>query len=334
MIGGGRTDGRTGGEGGDAAGFGPGAVVDVDDFWRLEDFAVEGGFDGADAFVERRVRGPEAAEHGAETLREKEVADGGALVVRERGAHGVAGDFFEGAADAGGVARELDGGGVGEEFALAGDGGLDEAAEKIADVADDEEAEAGGADGDENAAGIFAVAGRSEAGATEGGEDAATDETEDEDAEDERGETQVEAHVAVEDVTELVGHDALEFVAGEFFEGAARDGDDGIGGGEAGGEGVDGGLVVEEVDGGHGNAGGEGHFFDDVEETALGEIGGVRMDLATADALGDGGTAAGELVPLIKGREADDGEGAEGDEAEEPGLPEGGGRGGELRAES
>jgi hypothetical protein len=117
-------------------------------------------------------------------------------------------------------------------------------------------------------------------------------------------------------VAELVGDDALEFVAREFFEGAAGDGDDGIGGGEAGGEGVDGGLVVEDEDAGHGDAGSEGHFLDDVEQAALGEIGGVRIDAASADALGDGGATGGELVPFIKRGEADDGESAEGDEGE------------------
>jgi hypothetical protein len=127
-------------------------------------------------------------------------------------------------------------------------------------------------------------------------------------------------------VAELVGDDALEFVAREFLEGAAGDGDDGIGGGETGGEGVDGGLVVEDVDAGHEDAGSEGHFLDDVEEAALGEIGGVRIDAASADALGDGRAAGGELVPLIEGSEADDGEGAEGDESEKFGLPEGGGK--------
>ena len=59
----------------------------------------------------------------------------------------------------------------------------------------------------------------------------------------------------------------------------------------------------------------------------------MRIDAASADALGDGGTAAGELVPFIKRGEADDGKGAEGDEGEELGLPERGG-GGELRAKS
>jgi hypothetical protein len=62
----------------------------------------------------------------------------------------------------------------------------------------------------------------------------------------------VEAHVAVEDVAELVADDALQFVAGELFERAAGDGDDGVARGEAGGEGVERGLVVEHVDGGTG----------------------------------------------------------------------------------
>ena len=142
----------------DAADLGPSVVVHIHDFRGIENLAVEAGLDGADPFLDGRVRGPETSEHGAETLGEKKVADGGTFLGREGGAHGIAGDFFEGAADAGGVAGELDGGGVGQKFALAGDGGLDEAPEEIADVADDQEAEAGGADGDENAAGVLTVA--------------------------------------------------------------------------------------------------------------------------------------------------------------------------------
>lgn len=249
------------------------------------------------------------------------MTDSGALGVVEGGAQRVAGDLFERAADTGRVAGELDRGGVGEEFALAGDGGLDEAAKKIADVADDEQTEAGRADRGNDAAGVFTVARRAESAAAEGRDDTSADETEDEDAEDERREAQVEAHVAVENMAELVGDDALEFVAGEFFQGAAGDGDDGIGRSEAGGEGVDGGLVVEDEDAGHHDAGGEGHFLNDVEQAAFGEIGGVRIDAAAADALGDGGTTGGELVPFIKRSEADDGEGAEGDEGEDLRLP-------------
>jgi len=99
-----------------------------------------------------------------------------------------------------------------------------------------------------------------------------------------------------------VADDALEFVACEFFESAAGNGDSGVGGGEAGGEGVDGGFVVEDKDGGHGHTGGESHFFHDIEQAALGEIGGVRIDAASADALGDGGTAGGGTRAIYEER--------------------------------
>jgi len=92
---------------------------DIDDLGGLDEGAVEVGFDGADTFVEGWVGRPEPAEAGTETLREKEVADGGTLGGVEGRAKGEAADLFEGAAEAGGIARELDGGGVGEKFTLA-----------------------------------------------------------------------------------------------------------------------------------------------------------------------------------------------------------------------
>lgn len=92
---------------------------EVDDFGWGRHLAVELGIDGADAFVEGRVGGPEAAEVGAEALGEKEVADGTALVGLDGGTKSEAADFFQCAAEATGVARELDGGGVGEVFALS-----------------------------------------------------------------------------------------------------------------------------------------------------------------------------------------------------------------------
>lgn len=155
----------------------------------------------------------------------------------------------------------------------------------------------------------------------EGPQDAAAGETEEQNAEYQRGEAHVEAHVAIEDVAELVADDALEFFAGEFFEGAASDGDDGVAGVEAGGECVDGGLLVHDVDGGHGDARRDGHFFDDVEEAAFDGVGGVGIDAATADAFSHGRAAGGELAPFIERGEAHDGEGEGGDAEEELGLP-------------
>ena len=215
---------------------GEGFAFDVDDGGRRDELAVPLRVDGADALVERRVRRPESAEEGAEALGEEEVRELRGVGVGQARTERVAADLFQGAGDAGGVARELDGGGVGEEFALARHGGLDEAAEEIAHVADDEQRETDGEDESDAAALALAVAARADAAAAEGAEDAATEEAEHENAEDDGGQLHVEPHVAVEDVGELVADDALEFVAREFFQRAARDGDSGVGGGEAGSE--------------------------------------------------------------------------------------------------
>ncbi len=103
----------------------------------------------------------------------------------------------------------------------------------------------------------------------ESAQDALAEQAHDQDAEDDGGNVDVQAHVAVEDVTELVGDDTLEFVARQLVEGAARDGDGRVGGVEAGGEGIEARLLVENVDRGHRDAGGDGHFLDDVEELAF-----------------------------------------------------------------
>src|SRR5207244_3928739 len=101
------------------------------------------------------------------------------------------------------------------------DGGLDEAAEKVADVAEHEQRDADRAGGEDDAAGVFAVA-RADAAARERPEHAAPGEADDEDAENDSGEAEVEPHVAVEDVAELVADHALQLVAGELVERAAR----------------------------------------------------------------------------------------------------------------
>ena len=106
---------------------------------------------------------------------------------------------------------------------------------------------------------------------------------------------QVEPHVAVEDVAELVGDDALELVARELLGAAARDGNHRIAGREAGGEGVDPFLVLEQKHGRHGHAGGQGHFLDDVEHSSFGRIERIGIQAPAAEPLGHGRAAAGQL---------------------------------------
>jgi hypothetical protein len=90
-------------------------------------------------------------------------------------------------------------------------------------------------------------------------------------------EPQIEPHVAVENVAELVADDALQFVARQKFHAAARDGDGRVAGFVAGGEGVDAVLVVHDINLRHGHAGRDGHFLDDVEQLAFVGVGRVRL---------------------------------------------------------
>ena len=95
----------------------------------------------------------------------------------------------------------------------------------------------------------------------------------DEDAVDDADQAEVQPHVAVEDVAELVAHHALQFLAGEVSEAAGGDGHHGVAGLMAGGEGVDARLVVQHVDRRDGNAGGQGHLFDHVQQPPFGQVG-------------------------------------------------------------
>jgi hypothetical protein len=90
-------------------------------------------------------------------------------------------------------------------------------------------------------------------------------------------EPEVQPHVAVQDVAEFVADDTLQFVAREQLHAAARDGDGGVAGLVAGGEGVDAVLLVHDIDLRHRHAGGDGHFLDDVEQLAFVGIGRVRV---------------------------------------------------------
>ena len=134
----------------------------------------------------------------------------------------------------------------------------------------------------------------------------AADQAHQQDAVQHADQPQVEPHVAVEDVAELVGDDALQLVARELLGTAARDADDGVAGREAGGERVDALLLVEQKHGRHGHAGGEGHFLDDVQQPALDGIGRVRINAPAAEPLGDDGAAAGQLSDLEQAAAADE----------------------------
>ena len=91
----------------------------------------------------------------------------------------------------------------------------------------------------------------------------------------------VQPHVAVQHVAEFVGDDSLELVAVEARDGATRDGDRGVCGRIARGEGVDAVFVLEHVDLGHGHARSDGHFLDHVVQPTQRRIPGAALDAHT-----------------------------------------------------
>ena len=81
---------------------------------------------------------PEAAEIGLEGLGDEEVADLAGVRVDHGATEGVAADLLEGAGDAARVAGELHSRGIGEKLALARHRGLDEPAEEITHITDEQ----------------------------------------------------------------------------------------------------------------------------------------------------------------------------------------------------
>ena len=84
-------------------------------------------------------------------------------------------------------------------------------------------------------------------------------------------------------MAELVGDHALQFVAREHGHCAAGDRDSGVARGMAGGERVDPRLAIHYVDLRDGDAGGDRHFFDNVEELPFVRIGRIRIDQAAIE---------------------------------------------------
>ena len=109
---------------------------------------------------------------------------------------------------------------------------------------------------------------------------------------------QIEPHVAVEDVAELVGDHALQLVARKLLDAPARDADHGVARREAGREGVDALFVLQHEHRRHRHAGREGHFLDDVQQPPLVGLDRVRIDAPAAQPLGDARAAARELSDL------------------------------------
>src|ERR1035437_1411737 len=105
-------------------------------------FSVPRFINRANAVGNRRMRGHEAEQRIAEAVAKKHVAQVRRVFGFQFGTVTVTSNFLQRAGKSAGVAGELNGRGVGQKFALAADGGLNQAPEKNADAADDQQGNA------------------------------------------------------------------------------------------------------------------------------------------------------------------------------------------------
>ena len=186
------------------------------------------------------------------------------------------------------VAGVLDGGGVGEIFALAADGGADEVAAENADESQHGESAADRRESERAAPAVSSGEAEKQGVAQNGMADVAQRG----DAENDAHQPHIKPHVAVQNVAEFVRDDALQFVARQGGKRAFGDADDGVGFVESGGEGVDGLRVGRKINGRRLRAGGERHFVDDINQPFFGGIRGFALDQAAAERARDAVAAA------------------------------------------
>ncbi len=114
-------------------------------------------------------------------------------------------------------------------------------------------------------------------------------------------EAEIDAHVPVQDVTQLVGDEALQFVAVEANDRFLCDPNDGVVGSKSCRKRVNA-HFWEHVDGGSGDAGRYGHFFHHVEQLTMRARRAGRIQLRPAEPLGHDVAAFHQLSQLERPR--------------------------------
>lgn len=97
---------------------------------------------------------------------------------------------------------------------------------------------------------------------------------------------EVETHIAVEDMTEFMGDDPLQFVAGQKVHASARNADNGVARRKTGGESVDA-VFIQQIDPRRRQPGSDGHFFHDIQQSPFGRSGSLRVDRLCAEHAGN-----------------------------------------------
>ena len=196
------------------------------------------------------------------------------------------GDLGKCAGEAVRIARELHGGRIGQKLPLAAHRGLDELAEENTDPSHDVEHKPACDEHGYDRSTIFFVARAGTGGCREAHQDS-TKECQEEDAVQKPHEANIEPHVTIEDVAELMPDDPLEFVARKALDTTARDPHSGIPCAVACGEGIDA-LLVEHIHLRHRHARGQRHLLHHIQKPAFVGVGGGGIHRSAAKHFGDG----------------------------------------------
>ena len=258
----------------------------------------------ANPIFQRRVGGGQPRKGIRHAVGEEHVA--GVFRARMGDERAAAADFFQRAGQCPGVARELNRGGVRQELPGAVHRALDQRREDPPNVPDHPQQRA-------DQGKRIAVSPRSHENAPE--------QRDVQNPEDQTHQVQVQAHVPVQDVAELVSNDALQFVARQQDKAAARHADDHVAGGMAGGEGVDAALRVQYVHRGHRSPRGDGHLLHHVQQFVFIGVGGVCRNEAAAEHFRDDLSAARKLDDFVRAAAKNEREGDGRNDQEELGVP-------------
>ena len=249
----------------------------------------------ADAFQQRRVRG----EYPVQSRREQHMRDLLGICRDELRTFLECRDLQQCTLESGRVARELHGGRIGQTLALARNGRLQDASGQQSQITQHHRRKPHAHPAQAPAPVAIVAAARREI------EHQPADDRDHQQAEDRTHELDVQAHVAVENVGELVPDHALQFVAVQMIERALGDGDAGIARRMPRGKRIDGRLLLQHIDLRHGHARGDGHLLNDIAQPLARRVGGVAFDPYAAQRLGHDRAAAAQLCGLEQARQTD-----------------------------
>jgi len=245
-------------------------------FGRVHVCAVPLRLDRPDPLGQGRMRRQSAAQFTRQGTGKKTMGHSSCSLILNPAMNRSTSDCFERSGNPGGITGKLNRGRIGQIFALPGQCRLNQPAEKSDNH--DREAE----EDDRPATALASVAAPRPASGR-GVEKNTTENRDHENAKQHADHTNIDTHVAVEDVTEFVGNDPLQFIPRERLQSSSRHGHRSIIRIMPGSEGIDSRLLIENIDFRHGHSGSDGHLFDHVQKAFFKRIARGWLDSAAAD---------------------------------------------------